>query len=405
MIITITTTLALLSPSPTVVPLPLKTSGADPFPAPLPNPDMITPPKPAPPVACAGVNRTVNDAICNPPEPRLTTVPATVTAVPPKATLCPPIAKPVGLAVNVCPAIVKTDCGGAVGRGLVWPFMMMELALGGMEYVVPDTMTGAPPALATAPLAKVRAWGVGDGVGWGKAMLPSMTAYDAAAEIMWLEMVATLPGARVLPATMTPPLGAIWRGWPAIKMGVGLVDGGLTVLPSMTAYHVAADTMWPEIVATFPGARVVPAIMIPPLGAIWTGWPATNAGAGVAGAGLMVLPSMTAYDAPADITWPEIVATFPGARVLPATTIPPLVAIRTGWPAINTGVWVAGAGLMVLPSMTACDDPATITWPAIVALLPGAMVVPAAMTPPFEAIWTGWPAMSGGLVGFENGTA
>lgn len=59
---------------------------------------------------------------------------------------------------------------------------------------------------------------------------------------------------------------------------------------------------------------------------------------------------------------------------------------------------------MVLPPMTANDGPAETTCPATVATFPGASVVPPTMTPPLGAIWTGWPAMSGGLFGVGNGT-
>ncbi len=163
--------------------------------------------------------------------------------------------------------------------------------------------------------------------------------------------------------------------------------------------------MWPEMVATFPGAIVVPATIIPPLGATWTGWPAMEKGVGLVEGTLTVLPPTTANDGPAETTWPAIVAMLPDGIVVPPTMTPPLGAIWTGWPAMEGGVGLAEGTLTVLPSMTACDDPAETTWPAIVATFPGASVVPATMMPPLGAIWTGWPAMSGGLFGVGNGTA
>lgn len=78
-----------------------------------PNSDSITlpSPPPLPPcVAVAPVKGTVSDPICKPDGPSDTTVPDIVKADPPGASeVALPMAKPVGFAVKVCPASVKTD--------------------------------------------------------------------------------------------------------------------------------------------------------------------------------------------------------------------------------------------------------------------------------------------------------
>lgn len=122
--------------------------------------------------------------------------------------------------------------------------------------------------------------GVGDGD--GVSVLPSTTAYEAPAETTWFEIVATLPGGMVLPARMTPPLlGARRRGWLAMEMGIGVGDGdGVSVVPSMSANEEPAEMMWFETVATFPGGMVDAAAMMSPFGNFWIDRSAIRGGVG-----------------------------------------------------------------------------------------------------------------------------
>ena len=59
----------------------------------------------------------------------------------------------------------------------------------------------------------------------------------------------------------------------------------------------------------------------------------------------------------------------------------------------------------MLPSTTAADGPAEMTWPEMLACAPGLMdVVPTTM-PPFEALTIDWAASGAGVVGGLGGRA
>ena len=54
-------------------------------------------------------------------------------------------------------------------------------------------------------------------------MLPSMTAADGPAEMIWPEMLACAPGPMDVVPTIMPPSGALTIDWAAI--GAGVVGG------------------------------------------------------------------------------------------------------------------------------------------------------------------------------------
>ncbi len=78
------------------------------------------------------------------------TVPDIVTAGPLGETLVPATEKPVGFAVMVCPAMVRTGFEGAVEEsGIV--LVPSTTKDGPREYTVPEMVTGAPPCVMACP--------------------------------------------------------------------------------------------------------------------------------------------------------------------------------------------------------------------------------------------------------------
>ncbi len=78
------------------------------------------------------------------------TVPDIVTAGPLGETLVPATEKPVGFAVMVCPAMVRTGFEGAVEEmGMV--LVPSTTKDGPREYAVPEMVIGAPPCVMAIP--------------------------------------------------------------------------------------------------------------------------------------------------------------------------------------------------------------------------------------------------------------
>ena len=113
------------------------------------KPLMITSPSPvsADLVGVGTVRSTVLDPTTNVPSvPRLTTVPASVTAGPPSSTVVLPMAKPVGFAVKTCPPTVKTDDGNST----VLPSITAAVPPGATDIVSPEiVIAGAPAVMGT----------------------------------------------------------------------------------------------------------------------------------------------------------------------------------------------------------------------------------------------------------------
>ena len=85
----------------------------------------------------------VDVPIRRPDDPSETMVPDMVIADPPGDTFCPPMAKPVEAAVNVCPATVKTEAAAADNSGTVEvPICSPD---GPSESKVPDRVIADPP--------------------------------------------------------------------------------------------------------------------------------------------------------------------------------------------------------------------------------------------------------------------
>ena len=217
-------------------------------------------------------------------------MPEIVTAEPPTESEELPIAKPVGAAVKVWPATVKTDCVGdaAPGRATVLLPTRRPPLFGRIEIAVPETVIADPPA----------------------------------------ERV-------LVPITKPAPLGAAVRVCPATTTEDGKRFGGIAtvLLPTrMPLSFGRTETTFPDTVAALP-----PALIIAPLGRVtmplkgalegWTPfWRRSGIAVGAAGRP-KVLASTTTLLEPAETTWPEMVAWLPEAMVEPATTTPPPGAI------------------------------------------------------------------------------
>ena len=101
-----------------------------------------------------------------PPGAKETGVPEIITAEPPGEIVVPSIANPVGWAVNVCPATAKMDCVGdavLIPRSIVEePICKRDEA--SRETSVPDMYIGLPPGVSEDPAigkpvgAAVKVW-------------------------------------------------------------------------------------------------------------------------------------------------------------------------------------------------------------------------------------------------------
>ena len=88
-----------------------------------------------------------------PPGAKETDVPEIVTAEPPGERVVPPIVNPVGWAVNVCPATAKTDCvaDAASMPKLIVEGPICKRDEASRETSVPDMYIGLPPGVSVDP--------------------------------------------------------------------------------------------------------------------------------------------------------------------------------------------------------------------------------------------------------------
>ena len=101
-----------------------------------------------------------------PPGAKDTGVPEMVIAKPPGVSVVPATAKPVGSAVNVCPATAKTDCvaDAALIPRLIVVEPICKCDEASRETSVPDKYTGLPPGVSEDPAigkpvgAAVKVW-------------------------------------------------------------------------------------------------------------------------------------------------------------------------------------------------------------------------------------------------------
>lgn len=87
-----------------------------------------------------------------------------------------------------------------IGKATILSFAMRALSSEGIKEYVPDHVAALATALMMTVFAGVVDWGIAfsDAVFVGSAyMLPSITADETPAEILWLEMMIWLPGAIV----------------------------------------------------------------------------------------------------------------------------------------------------------------------------------------------------------------
>lgn len=176
-----------------------------------PRPDMITPPMPPPMLVVASgmvlVPTTRSDGLNE------TGVPEMVMPGPPGTRVVPAMAKPVGLAVNVWPASVKTALVGIDRRGIV--LVPMTRPDEPREMGVPEIVTaGCPGRMEVPAMLKpvgfaVKVWPpivntalLGDG---REMVLVPTTRPDAPNDIGVPDMVtAGCPGNTEIPPTLNP---------------------------------------------------------------------------------------------------------------------------------------------------------------------------------------------------------
>ena len=189
-----------------------------------------------------------------PPGAKETGVPEMVTAVPPGVSIVPAIAKPAGSAVNVCPATTKTDCvaDAVLIPRLIVEEPICKCDEASRETSVPDRYTELPPGVSEDPAigkpvgAAVKVWPAtmktsGPTVSglWPRPMVeePICSCEKELRDIAVPEIVtAWPPGDMVVPA-IENPVGAAVNVWPAtlkIDWGADGKEGRAKVLAPLT---------------------------------------------------------------------------------------------------------------------------------------------------------------------------